>query len=76
MDRYREKQVIFERLERYRELLRQFPDAPTSETIRDYIADLEQQLRRSTSKAASVGWLPFCCIARPIACHHAPHPTA
>jgi hypothetical protein len=45
MDRYQEKQVIFERLERYRELLRQFPDGPTSETIRDYIADLEQQLR-------------------------------
>jgi hypothetical protein len=45
MDRYREKQVIFERLERYRELLRQYPDAPTSETVRDYIADLEQQLR-------------------------------
>jgi hypothetical protein len=45
MDRYRERQVIFERLERYRELLRQFPDGPTSETICDYIADMERRLR-------------------------------
>ena len=32
-------------IETRRRMLRQYPDAPTSETVRDYIADLEQQLR-------------------------------
>ena len=44
MDAYREKQELRRKLERYRELLREFPKGATNETLMDYIADLEHQL--------------------------------
>jgi len=40
------KRELERELERYRDLLRSYPeDSPTAETIRDYIADLGQRLR-------------------------------
>ena len=44
MEAYREKLELQRKLERYRELLREFPKGATNETLMDYIADLEQQL--------------------------------
>jgi len=45
MNPNRERLEVRVKLERYRELLREFPDGPTGEMLQEYIADLEQQLR-------------------------------
>jgi hypothetical protein len=44
MNAYREKAELQRELERYRDLLREFPKGATNETLIDYIAELEQQL--------------------------------
>ena len=43
MDLWKEKLELQRKLERYGELLRSF--GPTGETIREYITELERQLR-------------------------------
>ena len=40
-----ERQELERKIERTRDLLREYPDGPISDTLQDYIADLEQQLR-------------------------------
>ena len=41
----RDTLTIAREIEVYRELLREFPDGPASETIRELIAELEKELR-------------------------------
>jgi len=39
------KRELEQKLQRYRELLREFPDGPTNDTIRDLIEEMEKELR-------------------------------
>lgn len=39
-----EKQQLQRKIERCRDLLREYPDGPINQTMRDYIVELEQQL--------------------------------
>jgi Zn-dependent M32 family carboxypeptidase len=45
MTEQRDRRAIEHEIEVYRALLREFPDGATNATIRDLIAELEQELR-------------------------------
>ena len=69
-----EKLELERKLRRYRELLREFPDGPTNETIRDLIEELEKELRKNMGVASDASrYLPLPNIAHLVSRHsHGP----